>query len=112
MFYSIKTRAILKKNANITKTIKFDNLYFNSPKQPKYLPDLTNKVIKAYASEILSIHKSDLKIIIFLSLKFKDKTTNIRKNIDDISNNDFIKITESILIGKSRWFILCFISLR
>tara|TARA_Y100001968_G_scaffold142681_1_gene130359 strand:+ start:239 stop:469 length:231 start_codon:yes stop_codon:yes gene_type:complete len=76
------------------------------------LPELTNKETKEYPNETLSIQKSDLEIIIFISLIFKDIITIRRTDIIEINNKDFKKISKNILIGHSSLDILSFISFR
>ena len=39
MFYDKETEATLKNNANIINTSNLENLYFNSLKKLKYLPE-------------------------------------------------------------------------
>ena len=74
-------------------------LYFNSFQKLKYLPEQTNKEKKASPNEIRSIQKSDLEIAIFKSLIYKDITTNVRKNINNNNNIDFIQIPKVKLKG-------------
>ena len=75
------------------------DLYFNSFQKLKYLPELTNKEIKASPNETRSIQKSDLDIAIFKSLIYKDITANVMKNINNNNNIDFIKIPKDKLKG-------------
>ena len=48
---------------------------------------------------ILSIQERDIKIIIFISLIFREKNNNIRENMKSINNRDFIKIPRIISLG-------------
>ena len=75
------------------------DLYFNSFQKLKYLPELTNKEIKASPNDIRSIQKSDLDIAIFKSLIYKDITNNVRKKINNNNNIDFIQIPKVKLKG-------------
>ena len=75
------------------------DLYFNSFQKLKYLPELTNKKIKANPNDIRSIQKSDLDITIFKSLIYKDTTNNVRKKINNNNNIDFIQIPKVKLKG-------------
>ena len=75
------------------------DLYFNSFQKLKYIPELTNKEIKASPNEIRSIQKSDLDIAIFKSLIYNDITTNVRKKININNKIDFIQIPKVKLKG-------------
>ena len=75
------------------------DLYFNSFQKLKYLPELTNKEIKASPNDMRSIQKSDLDIAIFKSLIYKDITANVRKNIKNNNIIDFKQIPKVKLKG-------------
>ena len=75
------------------------DLYFNSFQKLKYLPEYTNKEIKASPNEILTIQKSDLDIAIFKSLIYKDVTTIVRKNNSNNNIIDFIQIPKVKIKG-------------
>ena len=75
------------------------DLYFNSLQKLKYLPELTNKEIKATPNEICSIKKRDLDIAIFKSLIYKDINSNVRKKINNNNNIAFIQIPKVKIKG-------------
>ncbi len=75
------------------------DLYFNSFQKLKYLPELTNKEIKASPNDIRSIQKSDLAITKLKSLIYKVITTNVRKKINNNNNIDFIQIPKVKIKG-------------
>ena len=75
------------------------DLYFNSFQKLKYLPELTNKEIKASPNDMRSTQKSDLDKAIYKSLTYKDITTTVRKNINNNNNIDFIQIPKVKLKG-------------
>ena len=63
------------------------------------LKDYHLKEIKASPNEIRSIQKSDKDIAIFKSLIYKDITTNVRKNVNNNNNIDFIQIPKVKIKG-------------
>ena len=81
------------------KLINLVDLYFNSFQKLKYLPEQTNKEIKASTNEIRSIQKSELYVAILKSLTYKDITTTVRKNINNNNNIDFTQIPKVKLKG-------------
>ena len=75
------------------------DLYFNSFQKLKYLPELTNKEIKASPNDMRSIQKSDLDKAIYKLLIYKDIINNVRKKIKNNNNIDFIQIPKVKLKG-------------
>ena len=75
------------------------DLYFNSFQKLIYLPELTNKEIKASPNDMRSIQKSDLDKAIYKLLIYKDITNNVRKKINNNNNIDFIQIPKVKLKG-------------
>jgi len=75
------------------------DLYFNSFQKLKYLPELTNKEIKASPNDMRSTQKSDLDKAIYKLLIYKDITNNVRKKINNNNNIDFIQIPKVKLKG-------------
>ena len=81
------------------KIINLVDLYFNSFQKHKYLPEQTNKEIKASPNEIRSIQNSDLYVAILKSLTYKDIISTVRKKDNNNNNIDFIKIPKVKLKG-------------
>ena len=75
------------------------DLYFNSFQKLKYLPELTNKEIKASPNDMRSTQKSDLDKAIYKLLIYKDIINNVRKKINNNNNIDFIQIPKVKLKG-------------
>ncbi|WP_413391817.1 hypothetical protein [Prochlorococcus marinus] len=75
------------------------DLYFNSFQKHKYLPELTNKEIKASPKDMRSTQKSDLDKAIYKLLIYKDIIKNVRKKINNKNNIDFIQIPKVKLKG-------------
>ena len=75
------------------------DLYFNSFQKLKYLPELTNKEIKASPNDMRSTQKSDLDKAIYKLLIYKDIINNVRKKININNNIDFIQIQKVKLKG-------------
>ena len=75
------------------------DLYFNSFQKLKYLPELTNKEIKASPNDMRSTQKSELDKAIYKLLIYKDITNNVRKKIHINNNVDFIQIPKVKLKG-------------
>ena len=75
------------------------DLYFNSFQKLKYLPELTNKEIKASPNDMRSTQKSDLDKAIYKLLIYRDIINNVRKKINNNNNIDFIQIPKVKLKG-------------
>ena len=75
------------------------DLYLNSFQKLKYLPELTNKEIKASPNDMRSTQKSDLDKAIYKLLIYKDIINNVIKKINNKNNIDFIQIPKVKLKG-------------
>ena len=99
IFQEKKMEARRNKKEKKRKIINLVDLYFNSFQKLKYLPELTNKEIKAIPNDIRSIQKSDLDKAIYKLLIYRDITNNVRKKISSNNNIDFIQIPKVKLKG-------------
>ena len=75
------------------------DLYLNSFQKLKYLPELTNKEIKASPNDMRSTQKSDLDKAIYKLLIYKDIINNVRKKINNNNKIDFVQIPKVKLKG-------------
>ena len=99
IFQEKKIAARRNKKEKKIKIINLVDLYFNSFRKLKYLPEQTNIEIMASPNEIRSIQKSELYIAKLKSLIYKDITTTVRKNNNNNNNIDFIQIPKVKLKG-------------